>query len=93
MHRRCVLSMTYERRGDCTQGFFTDPSGAVWESKQLSLEASDRPSIPNDRCGPLQLSYNHLFGRKVFVGVIDADGDGVLAGVDRVGLEFEGKLL
>ena len=39
-----------------------------------------------------ELSHNYLFGRQVFVGVIDADGDRVFAGLDRVGLELEGKL-
>ena len=44
------------------------------------------------RGSPARLSYDCLFGRQVFVGVIDADGDRVLAGLDRVGLELEGKL-
>ena len=43
------------------------------------------------RGGPGRLSDNGLFGRQVFVSVIDADGDRVLAGLDRVGLELEGK--
>ena len=41
----------------------------------------------------LQLPHNHLFGRKVFVRIIDADSDRVFARLDRVGLELEGKLL
>ena len=68
------------------------PVAAHFRFRTDPMTAPAIPIVQRRNSCRLQLSYNHLFGRQVFVGIIDADGDRVLASLDRVGLELEGKL-